>query len=335
MTEAIEPVDLLAIILALAVLIGCANHLWIGLPPAIGMLLGSLLVSLLVVSSDHALQLQIMRWFRATFDAAHLPKVFLDGVLALLLFAGSLHVDMAELNRKRWTIVLLATASVILSTLIFGAGMLAISNLINAAIPLAWCFVLGAILAPTDAVALESTLQRANLPIGLRAAVVGESLFNDGAGVALFLLALGVTQGETVKLGHGVVLLALLLEIAGGAAAGVAAGWVAALLIRRVHDHGLQLLISLALVLGCYRIANLSHLSGPIAVVTAGLCMTSQSPRWGMGAAARGALVGFWSSLDQLLNAVLFLLVGLQLLAVSIQTSDLLPIAFASAPFTE
>jgi CPA1 family monovalent cation:H+ antiporter len=328
MSQAIEPVDFVIIILMLAVLVGCVNRLWIGLPPAIGMLLGSLLVSLLIVSSDHIFHLHIMRWFRATFDAAHLPKVFLDGVLALLLFAGSLHVDLAELNRRRWTIAFLATASVILSTLIFGGGIWAISNLIGAVIPLAWCFVLGAILAPTDAVALESILQRANLPMKLRAAVVGESLFNDGAGVVLFLLALGVTQGQTVKLGHGVVMVALLREIAGGAALGLAAGWVAAFLIRRVHDSGLQLLISVALGLGCYRLANLSHFSGPIAVVAAGLCMASPSPGWGMGEAARAAIVGFWSLLDQLLNAVLFLLVGLQLLGLFIQPSDLLPITF-------
>jgi CPA1 family monovalent cation:H+ antiporter len=125
-----------------------------------------------------------MRWFRGTFAAANLPHFFLDGAVALLVFAGSLHVDIKELSRRRWLILLLATASVILSTAIFGTGM--------------WLAF---------------------------AAIVGESLFNDGAGVVLFLLALGVTQGDTLVLGHGHVLAALLREIVGGAGLGLVAGW--------------------------------------------------------------------------------------------------------------
>ena len=152
MSETFQPVDLLAIALALAALIGCINYLWVKLPPAIGMLLGSLVVSLLVVSSDHVFHLHVMRWFRGTLDSAQLPRVFLNGVLALLLFAGSLHVDVAELNRRRGVILVLATASVMIAMLIFGAGMWVMFGLIGMAVPLIWCFVLGAILAPTDAV---------------------------------------------------------------------------------------------------------------------------------------------------------------------------------------
>ncbi|MGA2893613.1 MAG: sodium:proton antiporter [Xanthobacteraceae bacterium] len=324
-----EPVDLFAIVLVLAVLIGCINHIWIRLPPAIGMLLGSLAVSLLIVGSDHVLHLQVMRWFRLTLSDADLPHFFLDGVLALLLFAGSLHVDVAELNRRRWLILLLATASVLLSASLFGYGMYVMSGLIGAAVPLAWCVVLGAILAPTDAVVVENLLRKAGLPARLRAAIVGESLFNDGAGVVLFLLALGVTQGDVIHLGHGRVAGALLREIAGGAMLGVIAGWLAALLLRRINDDGLQLLISLALVLGCYRLALLAELSGPIAVVAAGLCLGSPSPRFSMTANTRSVLLGFWSPLNQILNIMLFLLMGLHILALVIQPIQLLPLAFA------
>jgi monovalent cation:H+ antiporter, CPA1 family len=325
----IQPVDLLAVVLGVAALIGCINHLWIRLPPAIAMLLGSLALSLLIVSSDRLLHLHVMSWFRGTLDAAHLPKVFLNGLLALLLFAGSLHVDVAELNRRRWLILLLATFSVVISTLLFAAGMWFACGLIGAAVPLVWCYVLGAILAPTDAVMVEDLLRRVNLPSGLRAAIVGESLFNDGAGVVLFLLALGVVEGNTVTLGHGDVALALMREIAGGAALGFAAGWLAALLMRRIDDEGLLLLISLALAFGTYRIANWLELSGPIAVVSAGLTLASPSPRFGMVPGTRTALVGFWSLLDQLLNTLLFLAMGLQILSLIIQPKELLPIAFA------
>ena len=324
-----EPVDLLAIVLLLAVVIGCINHLWLRLPPAIGMLLGALTVSLLIVASDHLLHLHVMSWFRGALDNAHLPRVFLNAILALLLFAGTLHVDVAELNRRRGIILLLATASVIVSSTAFGGAMYYTFGLIGIGVPLAWCIVLGAILAPTDAVVVENLLRQMKLPPDLRATIIGESLFNDGAGVVLFLVALGVTQGERFVLGHGVVATALLREIAGGAVLGLAAGWLAALLLRRVAEEGLQLLISLALVIGVYRVANLSDLSGPIAVVSAGLCLASPSPRFGMKPETRLMLVGFWTLLDQLINTLLFLALGLQILGLVIAPIELVPIAFA------
>jgi len=324
-----EPADLLAIILVLAVLIGCINHLWIRLPPAIGMLVGSLVLSLLIVSSDRLLHLHVMSWFRQTLESADLPHIFLDVALALLLFAGSLNVDVMELTTRRWMILLLATASVILSMLFFGAGMRVMFGLAGIVVPSAWCFVLGAILAPTDAVVVETLLRQVGLPPSLNADIIGESLFNDGAGVVLFLLALGVTQGEPVLIGHGQVLAALAREIAGGAVLGFAAGWLSAQLIQRVNDEGLQLTISLALVMGCYRLANLSHLSGPIAVVTAGLCIGSPSPKFAFGPRNRSALIGFWSLLGQLLNTMLFLLIGVHVLGLTIQPIELLPVLFA------
>jgi len=324
-----EPADQFAVVLGLAVLIGCINYLWIRLPPAIGMLLGSLVISLLIVASDRVLHLHIMGWFRATLGEADLPGFFLDGVLAFLLFAGSLHVDVAELNRLKWLILILATASVIISTAVFGAGIWLLFSLIGVDIPFVWCALLGAILAPTDAVVIENLLRKAGLPPSLRAAIVGESLFNDGAGVVLFLMALGVTQGDVIHLGHGQVLFALLREIVGGALVGLVGGFLAARLLRAVSDRGLQLLISMALVLGCYRFALVFGLSGPIAVVAAGLCVGAPSYRSGLSPDTRTALIGFWSPLNQLLNTMLFLFMGLHILGLVVTLQALAAAAFA------
>jgi CPA1 family monovalent cation:H+ antiporter len=324
-----EPADVVAIVLVLAACIGCVNYLWVRLPASIGMLAGSLALSLLIVASDRVFHLHVMSWFRSTLAAADLPDVFLNGVLALLLFAGSLQVDVAELKRRRWMILVLATASVTLSTLIFGAGMWALFKLAGTAVPLAWCFVLGAILAPTDAVVVESLLRQLNLPPDLRAAIVGESLFNDGAGVVLFLVALRVTQGEAISIGHGQIITALMREIAGGAALGLAAGWAAASLTRRIKDEGLQLMISVALALGCYRLANATGISGPIAVVSAGLSLGALSRRFAGDRQAPWALADFWELLDQFLNTMLFLLIGLQILGLLIRPAEVLMAVFA------
>jgi len=323
-----QPADIAAIILALAALIGCVNHLWIRLPPAIAMLGGSLLLSVAIVASDHLLHLHVMSWFRGVLDTANLPRRFLDGALALLLFAASLHVDLTELRQRRWMILLLATASVFISMGAFGGGMYALFGLAGMAVPLSWCLVLGAILAPTDAVVVEDLLRQIKLPARLRGAIVGESLFNDGAGVVLFLITLRITQGDDIAFGHGQIIGALAREIAGGAAIGFCAGWLATRLIRRIEDDLLQLLISLALALASYRLANRLELSGPIAVVTAGLWMGSHILRMAEQA-AHSALMGFWSLLGQLLNAMLFLLMGLQILGLVVDPAEVVPVLVA------
>jgi monovalent cation:H+ antiporter, CPA1 family len=325
----VEPVDQFAVVLGLAVLIGCINYIWIKLPSAIGMLLGSLIVSFLVVGSDRVLHLHVMGWFRETLGDADLPHFFLDGALAFLLFAGSLHVDVVELNKRKGLILILATASVMISTVVFGAGMWLLLGLVGMAMPFVWCVILGTILAPTDAVVVENLLRKIGLPAGLRAAIVGESLFNDGAGVVLFLAALGVTQGDVIHLGHGQVLLALLREITGGAFVGLASGWLAARLLGLVHEQGLQLLISIALVLGSYRLALTFDLSGPIAVVAAGLCVGAPSHRSGLKPDTRAVLVGFWSPLNQILTAMLFLFMGLHILGLIVTADALWPVVYA------
>lgn len=312
-----QPIDVCALVLALAAMIGCVNHLWVKLPRSIGVLVGSLFLSAAVMAADRFSGLPLVSWYRVTMGAADLPHIFLDGTLALLLFAGSLHVDARELNRGKWIILILATASVILSAVIFGAGIWAAFRVAGFAVPFVWCCVIGAILAPTDAVVVESFLRRAPLPARLRGMITGESLFNDGAALVLYLAVLGITEGHTNLIGHGRLFEALSLAVAGGALIGGLCGAAASWLIRWVQDEGLQLLISLALVIGCYRFAEAAQVSAPIAVVTAGICVKLLTPGLAIEAGQYATLVGFWGLLDELLDTILFLLIGFQVLALT------------------
>jgi monovalent cation:H+ antiporter, CPA1 family len=335
--RAMASIDIVAMVLVLAALLGAINDRYVRLPAPIGMLLGSLLLATLLALADVVLHVHVLAPIRDILAAADLPHVFLDWVLALLLFAGSLHVDLVGLRQQIRIITVLATAGVVISATVFCVGLWTLLQVIDVRVPLAWCFVLGAILAPTDAVVVEALLGRSKMPASTRAAIVGESLFNDGAGVVLFLVALRMVHGETGLIGHGRLGLAMAQQLIGGAAVGCACGTVAGWLMRRVADDAVRVIASLALVVGCYRLADACDVSGPVAVVCAGLLL-GYVLRTGSGAGAApheaagsGAIITFWSLLDSVLNLGLFLLIGLEVLALIVSSREL-AVAAATVP---
>ena len=246
-----------------------------------------------------------------------MPNLFLNGVLGFLLFSASLNVKLATIRENRWTIVLLAVVSVILSTWIFCGTLYGFCCLVGFVLPIGWCAVIGAVLAPTDAVVVDGLLRQVRMPEALRAAIAGESLLNDGAGVVLFVVALKIAGGQHGFVGHGRIAEAMLVAGGGGMLLGGSAGWLTGRLMRRVDDAALNLMLSVALVLFSYRAAYLFGVSGPVAVAVAGLMLGldhgRDRPRDVSAEDWRATTRAFWSFLDETLTAVLFLLIGLQI----------------------
>jgi CPA1 family monovalent cation:H+ antiporter len=307
-----------ACLLLLAAVIGIVNDRWLGLPNAIALLIGALVAASLLMAADALfIHRHIADYWRDRLVAAQLQHVLLDGVLPLLLFAGTMQVDPRELRDRAVTVLGLATVGVVLATLLFGAGFYALNLLAGAGVPLAWCLVLGAILAPTDAVVVERLLRKVSMPSALRGIITGESLFNDGAAVVVFLAAIAIAEGQPDVIGSGRLLLAMVLEGVGGAVLGWLGGMIAVWVSRGLSDRTLEVTISLALAIAIYRLAVVIEVSGPIAVVAAGLAYRFPPRRLRIQQIARLQVLRSWAVIDDVTNTFLFLLMGFQLLALN------------------
>lgn len=264
--------ELLSILLTLAALFSFASRGLLGLPATAGVFLlafGFAFATAVVGTLVPAIDIRV--WEDRLVTSTHLPEALLEGVLAFLLFAGAVEQDSGTLWRRRWSVALLATLGVVISTAVMGTGMWMVFDAMGQPVPLLWCLVLGAALAPTDPVAVLAVLRKAPLPEGLRTAIAGESLFNDGMGVVLFVLLLGLATGTDTDVTVLGVAWDIVREAGGGGLLGLATGSLAFWAKSRADDPAVELAISLALAAATYSLAQRLGLSGPIAVVMAGL----------------------------------------------------------------
>ena len=306
----------LTILICLAALFSYVNHRLLKLPMTIGLMAVALVFSLILLvlgKLGFGVEAEAQRFI----GAIDFNEALMHGMLGFLLFAGALHVKLDELLDLKWVIGTLAVIGTILSSLLIGGLSYVVFALVGLPLPFLYCLLFGALISPTDPIAVMGVLRQARLPKALEMKIVGESLFNDGVGVVIFLVVLNLVPKETVHVTDVLVLFAE--EALGGAALGLALGYIAYRMLRSVDNYQVEILITLALVMGSFGLADLLHTSGPIAVVVAGLLIGNYGRQWAMSETTREHLDNFWELLDELLNAVLFVLIGLEVLVLSFQ----------------
>ncbi len=311
-----EILDIAALLLTLAALFSYLNHRFIRLPTTIGIMLIAIVMSLALLILDKMQLANIYDTACALFRSVDFDETLLHGMLSFLLFAGALHINLDDLLRHKWVIGVLATAGVAVSALLVGIMASVVFALTGIAMPFLYALLFGALIAPTDPVAVLGILKSAGIAKSLEIKIAGESLFNDGVAVVAFLMVLGAIRGGGVTL-PGMALL-FLQEVVGGAAFGLLAGWICYRMLKSVDNYQVEILLTLALVMGGYALADALHLSGPIAIVVAGLLIGNRGRLLAMSANTRAHLDSFWELMDEVLNAVLFLLIGLEILVVSV-----------------
>jgi|RhiMethySRZTD1v2_1073278.scaffolds.fasta_scaffold89193_2 CPA1 family monovalent cation:H+ antiporter len=308
--------EIVSTCLVITALLAYVNHRFIGMPTTIGVMTAALVLSLLLVGLDAAGVTHGLRQYEESFlRSIDFSTVLMQGMLSLLLFAGALHVDMRALRNFRLPVIALAVVGTLLSTFIVGFGLWIALPFVGVAPPLSYCLLFGALISPTDPIAVIGILKSAGAPKDLEVVITGESLFNDGVGVVLFSLLLGVlATGTAPTFGEGAMV--VLREAGGGLAFGVALGYVTFRLLKSVDNYQVEVLLTLAAVTGGYALANAIHVSGPLAMVVTGLIVGNDGRALAMSDTTRRYVDMFWELVDEILNAVLFVLLGMEILLV-------------------
>ena len=366
--------EIAGLLLTLAAVLAYLNHKLLRLPPSIGLMLLALLgsVTLLIVGLFRPDWVEPTRHLVESID---FNEALMHGMLGFLLFAGALHVDLADLRERTWVILTLATLGVVTTTALVGGATYGITQLLGLDLPLIYCFIFGSLIAPTDPIAVLAIMNQVGAPVGIETKLAGESLFNDGVGVVVFLALLGVagleahpaeepatTQApahvephaqihsrdvtdrdekpvlhesidqapaEDTAIDWPEVAKLFALEAGGGLLFGLGIGLLGYLMLRWTDDYKTEVLITLAMVAGGYALSFVLHVSGPLAMVVAGLLIGNHGRALAMSETTRVNLDLFWELVDEVLNAVLFVLIGLEVLVLSLNVDYLIAGAIA------
>lgn len=312
---------LFSLLITAAALLSFANQRLARLPATIGITVLSLGVSLLMIATGKLIGGHA--WAAATVASINFQAVVLHGLLAFLLFAGAMHIDLLDLRKQRLPILLLSILSTVLSTVLIGLLSWGVFRAIGFALPLYSCLLFGALISPTDPVSVLAIMRRVGMPKNIETQLAGESLFNDGVGAVLFVTMLEASAGgQLPHAGHLLKLLAL--EAGGGILIGLAGGFLCRQLLQRVDDYQTEILLTLALAMGGYALADALHLSAPLEAVAAGLSLGGGSGAKAISESARDYVDKFWDLIDGIMNALLFMLLGLEMLEIRMDAGVLL-----------
>jgi len=291
------------------------NHRFIRLPNVIGLLVLSLGLSTVVWVSNHIFHLQLAAALEKVIVQLDFTQALLEVMLCFMLFAGSFHSDTEAIRREAKSIGIMAVLGTILTTVVVAGMLYMCSRWLDMPIEWIYCLLFGALIAPTDPIAVLGILNRTKVPERIKTNIIGESLFNDGVGIVIFLTILHIVEQGSASFTVGGMLLLFAQEAVGGILLGAALGYGAFLLMRSIDDYETEVLITLAIVMGGYLLANQLHVSGPLAMVVAGLITGAQKYRKeSMSDTTEHYMDHFWELLDMGLNAILFLHIGLRLI---------------------
>ncbi len=318
--------DLIALLLTLSAAFGWINRRFLHMPHSIGLLVMGLMASVLLILVDLAFPAQhLYGELTQTLRQIDFTALVMDGMLAFLLFAGAINLDVRAMRARAWPIASLALIGTLVSTALVGAAFWLAAGWLEIPMPLAWAMVFGALISPTDPVAVLTMLKNVDVPDSLQVEMQGEALFNDGVGVVLFTLIVGVAASGNDAATPGVAEVArhVLVEVGGGLILGTATGYVAYRALRSIDDFAVEVLITLALVAGTYALAQTMGSSGPLAVVAAGLLVGHRAPQDAMSDHTAGYVTALWTLIDEVLNSILFLLIGLEVLVLRFDLGSL------------
>jgi CPA1 family monovalent cation:H+ antiporter len=315
-------IDIITILITLAALFSYLNYRFFHLPNTIGLMLCGLIMSLCLIALG-PIDTSVKTAAARIIQSIDFNDLLLHVMLSFLLFAGALHININDLLEQKWVISSLATVGIILSTFMVGSFAWIVLDILNSQAPFIYCLLFGALISPTDPVAVLAILKVTSTPDSLKAKIAGESLFNDGIGVVLFIVLLEITAGGGEMTPWAVVQV-FAQEALGGIAFGLCIGWIAYRMLKKVDNYQVEVLITLALVMGGYALANALHISGPLAIVVAGLLIGNHGRAFAMSDVTRDHLDKFWELMDEIMNAVLFVLIGLEIVVLTLTAKYIL-----------
>jgi len=314
--------SIIALFISVAAVASYINYRYIKLPSTIGLMVIGLGMSLGIIGLS-LLGVDIRTPAEKMLGSISFSETLMKGMLSLLLFAGALKINLNDLAKKKLVVISLATGGVVATTFIVGTVIYYVLILLGLKLQYIYCLIFGSLIAPTDPVAVLGLLKSVKAPKSLEIKIAGEALFNDGVGVVIFTVLVGIAlTGHSVSVSH--ISLLFLEEAIGGIVFGIILGFIAYRMLKNVDDHSVEILLTLALVIGGYKLASMLHTSGPIAIVVAGLLIGNYGRAFAMSAETRDHLDKFWELIDEILNAVLFIWIGLEILVLSFSVDYLI-----------